>query len=99
MRIAKVQSKVLDEALKKADEFPCLHMYIAGFGGFERTSDGCFVSKVVKDSDNKAVLDIRLALEDYFFNEYHEYPSLWEFAEKILGEKEVDLTVINIVTL
>ena len=98
MRIAKVQSKVLNEALK-TNEFPSLHMYIAGFGGFERTSDGCFVSKVVKDSDNKAVLDIRLALEDYFFNEYHEYNKLWEFAEKIIGKKEVDLTVVNIVTL
>ena len=98
MRLAKVKSVVLDAALK-SDNFPSLHMYIAGFGGFERTSDGCFISKIVKDSDNKAVLDIRLALEDYFFNEYHEYPALWEFAEKILGKKEVDLTVINIVTL
>lgn len=98
MKLAKVKSVVLDEALKSR-RFQSLHMYIAGFGGFERTSDGCFISKVVKDSDNKPVLDIRLALEDYFFNEYHEYPALWEFAEKILGKKEVDLTVINIVTL
>lgn len=98
MKLAKVKSKVLDEALK-TNEFPSLHMYIAGFGGFERTSDGCFVSKVVKNSDNKAVLDIRLALEDYFFNEYPEYDRLWEFAEKIIGKKKVDLAVINIVTL
>lgn len=98
MKLAKVKSKVLDEALK-TNEFPSLHMYIAGFAGFERTSDGCFVSKVVKDSDNKPVLDIRLALEDYFFNEYYEYDKLWEFAEKVIGKKEVDLTVINIVTL
>ena len=98
MKIAKVKSVVLDKALK-SDKFPSLHMYIAGFGGFERTSDGCFVSKVVKDSDNKAVLDLRLALEDYFFNEYHEYPKVWEFAEEVIGKKEVDLTVVNIVTL
>ena len=98
MRIAKVQSKVLEEALR-SKKFPSLHMYIAGFGGFERTSDGCFVSKIVKDSDNKPVLEIRLSLEDYFFNEYHEYHQLWDFAEKVLGKKEVDLIVINIVTL
>ena len=98
MKIAKVQSKVLDKALK-SKRFPSLRMYIAGFGGFERTSDGCFVSKDVKDSDNKAVLEIRLSLEDYFFNEYHECDKLWDFAEQIIGKKEVDLTVINIVTL
>lgn len=98
MRLAKVKSVVLDAALK-SDRFPSLHMYIAGFGGFERTSDGCFVSRVVKDSDNKAVLDIRLALEDYFFNEPHEWNKLWDFAEKAIGKREVDLTVVNIVTL
>lgn len=98
MKLAKVKSVVLDEALK-SKKFQSLHMYIAGFGGFERTSDGCFISKVVRDCDNKPVLDIRLALEDYFFNEGHEYSALWEFAEKTLGKKEVDLTVVNIVTL
>lgn len=98
MKIAKVQSKVLDEALK-TKKFPSLHMYIAGFGGFERTSDGCFVSKVVKDSDGSPILEIKLALQDYFFNEYHEYPNLWKFAEKLLGKQLVDLKVINIVTL
>lgn len=98
MKLAKVKSVVLDKALK-SDRFPSLHMYIAGFGGFERTSDGCFVSRVVKDSDNKAVLDIRLALEDYFFNEAHEWNKLWDFAENVIGKREVDLTVINVVTL
>ena len=98
MRLAKVKSVVLDKALKSG-RFPSLHMYIAGFGGFERTSDGCFVSRVVKDSDNKAVLDIRLALEDYFFNEPHEWNELWDFAEKAIGKREIDLTVINVVTL
>ena len=98
MRLAKVKSVVLDKALK-SDRFPSLHMYIAGFGGFERTSDGCFVSRVVKGSDNKAVLDIRLALEDYFFNEAYEWNKLWDFAEKAIGKREVDLTVIKVVTL
>lgn len=98
MRLAKVKSVVLDKALK-SDNFPSLYMYIAGFGGFERTSDGCFVSRVVKDSSNKAVLDIRLALGDYFFNEAHEWNKLWDFAEKTIGKREVDLTVVNIVTL
>ena len=98
MRLAKVKSVVLDKALK-SDMFPSLHMYIAGFGGFERTSDGCFVSRIVKDSDNKAVLDIRLALEDYFFNEAHEWNKLWDFAENVIGKREIDLTVINVVTL
>ncbi len=98
MKIAKVKSKVLDEALK-TKKFPSLHMYIAGFSGFERTSDGCFISKVVEDSDGSPVLDIKLALEDYFFNEYHEYPNLWKFAKELLGKEFVDLKVINIVTL
>lgn len=98
MKLAKVKSKVLDEALK-SNEFPSLHMYIAGFGGYERTSDGCFVSKIVKDSDDKPVLNIKLSLEDYFFNEYHESDKVWDFAEKIIGKKEIDLTVVNIVTL
>lgn len=99
MKLAKVKSVVLDGALK-TNEFPSLHMYIAGFGGFERTSDGCFVSKIVKDSDNKPVLDIRLALEDYFFNEEgQEAEKLWEFAENIVGKKFVDIKVINIVSL
>lgn len=98
MKLAKVKSVVLDKALQ-SDEFPSLFMYIAGLGGFERTDDGCFISKIVKDCDNKPVLDIKLALEDYFFNEYHEYPSLWKFAENLLGKQLVDLKVINIVTL
>jgi len=98
MELAKVKSVVLDEALK-TKKFPSLHMYIAGFGGFERTSDGCFISKVVKDSDGSPILDIKLALQDYFFNEYHEYPNLWKFAENLLGKQLVDLKVMNIVTL
>ena len=63
MRLAKVKSVVLDKALK-SDRFPSLHMYIAGFGGFERTSDGCFVSRVVKDSDNISIclLQVRPSL-------------------------------------
>ena len=98
MKLAKVKSVVLDEALKSR-KFQSLHMYIAGFGGFERTSDGCFVSKIVRDCDNKPVLDIRLALEDYFFNEAHEWNKLWDFAEKVIGKREVDLTVIKVVEL
>ncbi len=98
MKIAKVKSVVLDKALQ-SNKFPSLHMYIAGFAGFERTDDGCFISKIVKDCDNKPVLDIKLALEDYFFNEYHEYPNLWKFAKKLLGKEFVDLKVINIVSL
>ena len=98
MRLAKVKSVVLDAALK-SDRFPSLYMYIAGFGGFERTSDGCFVSRVVRDCDNKPVLDIRLALGDYFFNEAHEWSKLWDFAEKVIGKREVDLTVIKVVEL
>ena len=98
MKIAKVQSKVLDEALK-SKRFPSLCMYISGFGGFERTDDRCFISKVVKDSDGSPILDIKLALQDYFFNEYNEYPSLWKFAENLLGKQLVDLKIINIVSL
>ena len=99
MKIAKVKSKVLDEALKNYEEFPALHMYIAGFAGYERTSDGCFVSKIVKDYDGKSVLEMRLSLEDYFFNEQPESNTLWAFASKIIGKKEIDLKVLNIVSL
>ena len=98
MKIAKVQSKVLDEALK-TKKFPSLRVYIAGFRGFERTLDGCFISKVIENCEGSSILEIKLSLQDYFFNEYHESSSLWKFAEKLLGKQLVDLKVINIVTL
>ena len=98
MRIAKVQSRVLDEALKTGN-YPALKMYISGFCGFERTSDGCFVSKVVKDSDNKPVLEINLALQDYLFNERPESFGIWNFAKNLIGKETIDMKVLNIVEL
>ena len=98
MKIAKVRSIVLSKALEDYRTFSALHMYIAGFGGFERDEEGYFISKIVDDCGTPT-LDIRLALQDYLFNEYQEYDKLWELAEKILGKKTIDLDVIKIVEL
>ena len=97
MKLAKVKSVVLDKALESR-QFSSLHMYIAGFAGFERTSDGCFVSEIVDDCGTPT-LELKLALSDYFFNEGHEANKLWDFAEKTIGKKIVDIKVVNIVQL
>lgn len=94
MRIAKVYSKVLNKALESR-KFCGLSLYA---GDFWRTEDGCFVSKVV-DFGGKPTLDFKLALEDYFFNEYKEGDKLFDFAEEVIGKKEIDLKCLKVVEL
>lgn len=98
MKFAKVQSRVLDEALKNPREFSSLYMYFAGFGGYERTEDGCFLSKIVLD-EGKPTLDMKLSLFDYSFNESEEFNKLAEFAKKLLGKSVIDFKVVKVVEL
>lgn len=98
MKLALVKSVVLSKALEDPNEFSALHMYIAGFTGFERDENGNFLTKIV-DFCGKPTLDIRLALEDYLFNEYQEADKIWDLAEKTIGKKTIDLKVLKVVTL
>ena len=94
MRIAKVYSKVLNKALDSG-KFWNLHLYTTSFW---KDEDGCFISKVV-DFDGKPTLELKLALEDYFFNEYWEAQNLFDFANDTIGEKKVDLKCLKVVEL
>lgn len=95
MKLAKVKSVVLDKALQTR-EFWTLSVYL---DSYRRTEDGGFLCEVVKDGD-KPELEIKLSLYDYFFNEEGgEALKLWDFAEKTVGKKYVDIEVLNIVTL
>lgn len=98
MKLALVKSVVLSKALEDPNEFPALHMYIAGFGGFERDENGNFITKIVDDC-GEPTLDIRLALHDYLFNEYQEADKIWNLAEKVIGRKSIDIKVLKVVTL
>lgn len=93
MKLAKVQSVVLTHCVSQP-EMQMLRLYLHDF---EQEENNCFICKVVKNNEGP-VLDIRLALEDYFFNE-RESEGVWPIAEKLIGEKKIDLKVINIVTL
>lgn len=98
MRLVKLDCPIISKALEDYNSFRALHMYIAGFTGFERTEDGCFLSKIVKCGDELA-LDFKLTLEDYFFNEHKEAEKLWEFAEKMTGKKNITWEVVKVVTI
>lgn len=99
MKIAKVNCPIISEALKDRRTFSTLSCYIEGFGGYKRTEDGCFLSEIVQ-YDNKPTLNLKLSLEDYFFNEEgREAEKLWEFAEKLTGKKNIEWTIIKIVEL
>lgn len=97
MKLAKVQSVVLTHCISQPD-MPILRMYLEHF---EQDDNNCFICKVVeviRGGNQKPVLDIRLALEDYLFNE-PESEGVWPIAEKLIGERKIDLKVLNIVTL
>lgn len=94
MKIAKVYSRVLSKALE-SKKFWGLSLYV---GDFPKTEDGCFVSRVV-NYGGKPTLNLKLALEDYFFNEHKESDGLFDFAEGITGKKEVDLKCLKVVEL
>ena len=93
MRLAKVKSRVLTKALD-SKKFWCLGMYV---GDFKREGD-CFISEVVI-REGKPVLDLKLALFDYGFNEYQEMLKVYEMAEATIGKKEIDLHVLKVVEL
>lgn len=87
MKICKVHSKVLITALR-SKEFGVLSMYLSGV---KIDKDDTFVCEMVKD-ENKWIPDIKLSLQDYFFNE-SESKKLWSLAETLLGRKYIDLNV------
>lgn len=89
MKICKVRSKVLITALR-SKEFGVLSMYL---GGVKIDRDDTFVCEMVQD-ENKWIPDLKLGLQDYFFNE-PESKKLWELSETILGKKFVDLNVVK----
>lgn len=93
MKLAKVQSVVLTHCVSQP-EMQMLRMYLHDF---EQEENNCFICKVVKDNKG-LVLDIRLALEDYFFNE-PESEGVWPLAEKLIGKREIDIKVLNVVTI
>ena len=98
MKLAKVKCSILSEALKDRATFSALSMYLEGISGFSRTEDGCFISKVIP-FNGKPTLDFKLCLEDYFFNEPKEAEELWKFVETSTGKKNIEWTIVNIVTL
>lgn len=89
MKICKVHSKVLITALR-SKEFGVLSMYL---GGVKIDRDDTFVCEMVQDG-NKWIPDLKLGLQDYFFNE-SESEKLWELSETILGKKFIDLNVVK----
>jgi len=101
MRIAKIKSVVLDKALQDRKNFWTLSVYL---GEYRRTEDGCFITEVVKEYGATAkdpwTTNLRLSLQDYFFNEERqEVDKLWNFAEKLIGKKTIDFKCINVVEL
>ena len=97
MKLYKVRSVVLSTALQpeRRDEFSALRMYI---DDFKRTEDGCFLTEINPSPYSNELL-LRDALSDYLFNEYQEYPKLWELAEKLRGKKSIDLDVVKVIEI
>jgi hypothetical protein len=80
---------VLITALR-SKEFGVLSMYL---GGVKIDKDDTFVCEMVQ-YENKCIPDLKLGLQDYFFNE-PESKKLWELSLKLLGRKFVDLSVVK----
>lgn len=97
MMLLKIQSLVLSEAVKDKS-MPAFQSYFCGFCGFERTKDGCFISKAVTEDGIRYEPQIKLALMDYCFNE-PEARKLWKIAERVLGKKFIDLNVVKEIEL
>lgn len=94
MKLAKLDCPVISEALKDKELFG-LRCYLSDF---KRTPEGYFISQIVNCCGEQA-LDFKLALEDYFFNEYQEYEKVWDLAEKLTGKKDIKWKIIKIVEL
>lgn len=90
MKIAKIQSVVLSEALKTR-QFFTLSCYL---GNFMR-NEGCFISQW---NEAQRMWDIRCTLLDYISNEI-ESEQLFQLAEKLTGRKAIDLNIVAETTL
>jgi hypothetical protein len=91
MRLARIQSVVLDKALQ-SKQFFALSCYLNSFG---RTAEGQFISPF---NNRENMWDIKVCLMDYCANEY-ESVQLFEFAQKLIGKKSIDILVVNTVEL
>ena len=90
MKIAKIKSIVLTEALRTRNFF-ALSCYLETF----KQSEGCFVTTW---NEQQGMWDIRCAILDYTCNEM-ESEQLFNFAEKLIGRKTIDLKVVAETTL
>ena len=91
MKLAKIQSIVLQNALKSR-EFFSLSCYL---NNFMRTPEGFFVSSYHTDLD---MWNLRCALIDYLANE-PESEKLFKYALQLTGKESIDFQVLNIVEL
>jgi hypothetical protein len=98
MKLAKLSCPIISEALKDRKSFHMLNLYLGGVTGYERTEDGCFLTKIVPYG-GKPTLNFKLSLEDYFCNEDEEAKQLWKFIEKKTGKASIEWSVIKIVEL
>lgn len=88
MKFARIKSKVLYAALQ-SNEFGMLKMYLRDFN-----REGEYFMSTWNSYCNEWYL--RSSLCDYFFNE-PESKKLWDLAEKTIGHRHIDLTVIRVV--
>ena len=91
MRLARIQSTVLDKALQ-SKQFFALSCYL---NSFTRTDKGQFISPF-NNSEN--MWNLKVCLMDYCANEV-ESEQLFEFAQQLLGRKSIDILVVNTVEL
>ena len=91
MRLARIQSVVLDKALE-SKQFFALSCYLNSFG---RTAEGQFISSF---NDRENMWNLRVCIMDYCANE-PESLKLFEFAQKLIGKKSIDILVVNTVEL
>lgn len=91
MRLAKIKSTVLTEALEKR-EFFALSCYL---NSFIRTDQQEFITPYNKNAE---MWDLRASLIDYCANE-PESEKLFQLAKELTGESTIDLKIINEVNL
>lgn len=88
MKFARIKSVVLSKALQ-SKEFKMLRMYLSNF----KKEGEYFITSYNNYCDEWS---LKSTLADYLFNE-RESESLWELAEKTIGSKKIDLTIIKVV--
>lgn len=89
-----IKSDVLSSILEDRENFPAAQHYFAGFGGFMRTEQGYFVSKI-----RNGEIGLILTLDDYLFNEGSECKKVRDLAKSLLGKNNIDLEIIKTVEL